>query len=39
MELSQTVEDEQELKQELASRWASRGIPGIDRIDRQTADD
>src|SRR6056297_1324546 len=38
MELSQNVEDEQELKQELAAMGVS-GIPGIESIDQQPADD
>jgi len=38
MELSQNIEDDQELKQELAEMGVS-GIPGIDRIEQQPADD
>jgi DNA-directed RNA polymerase subunit B" len=38
MELSQNVEDEQGLKQELAAMGVS-GIPGIESIDQQPADD
>jgi DNA-directed RNA polymerase subunit B" len=36
MELSQNVEDEQELKRELASMGVE-GIPGLEGIERTTA--
>jgi DNA-directed RNA polymerase subunit B" len=38
MELSQNVEDEQELKHSLADMGV-QGIPGIESIEQQPADD